>query len=114
VAREFFRIVRGSRPVLEDFVPLGATGRVLRFPEYRREFEEGISVYDDFDHACAMARKNRFRQGRFLVKLVVPDDGSVELKQTFAEHHYTLYAKPEQILSYAEPVAVPILATLGD
>jgi hypothetical protein len=58
--------------VLNDFVPLGATGRTLRFPEYRREFEEGISVYDDFDHACAMARKNRFRQGRFLVKLVIP------------------------------------------
>lgn len=112
--REFFRIVRGARPVLDDFKPLGATGRPLRFPEYRREFEEGISVYDDFGHACAMARGNRFRQGRFLVKLLIPDDGGIEFKQTFAEHHFTLYARPEQILSYAEPVAVPILATLGD
>jgi hypothetical protein len=114
VAREFFRIVHGSSPTLDDFKPLGATGRILRFPEYRREFEEGISVYDDFVHACNMARRNRFRQGRYVVKIVVPDDSSLEVNQTFAEHHFTIYGKPDQILPYASPVAVPIPDALGD
>ena len=99
MAREFFRFVRGSRPTLEDFKPIGATGRPLRFPQYRREFEEGVSVFDNFDHACRTARRNRFRQGRYIVKVTVPEDGSVEFKQTFSQHHYTLYATPEEALA---------------
>ena len=65
-------------------------------------------MYDDFDHACETARAHRFRHGTYIVKVVVPDDGSVEFKQTFEQHHYTIYAEPEQILALAEPIAVPI------
>lgn len=112
--REFFRIVRDSRPTSDDFRPLGATGRTLKFPEYRREFEEGISVFDDFAHACQTARRNRFRQGQYVVRMVIPDDGSVEVRKTFGEHHFTVYADPEQLLTYAERVAVPIPDAPGD
>jgi len=114
VGREFFRVVRGTRPTLEDFQPVAVSGRPLRYPEYRREFEEGVSVYDDFDHACEKARANRFRHGVYIVKIVVPEDGSIELRQTFAEHHYTIYAEPARILALAEDVAVPIRISGGD
>ncbi|MCC7022450.1 MAG: hypothetical protein IT338_06465 [Thermomicrobiales bacterium] len=114
MGREFFRIVRNSRPDPADFRPVGATGRPLRFPEHRREFEEGISVYDDFEHACEMARKHRFRHGAYILRIVLPDDGSVEFRQTFAPHHYTMYGTPEQILPYADDVAVGIPGVPGD
>jgi hypothetical protein len=71
-------------------------------------------VYDDFAHACELARANRFRHGAYIVKVAVPEDGSVEFKQTFAAHHYTIYAEPEKILSLAEKVAVPIQTICGD
>jgi hypothetical protein len=108
VGREFFRIVRGMQPTVDDFRPLGATARPLRFPEYRREFEEGVSVFESFGAACDMARRNRFRQGRFVVRIVLPDDGSVEVKQTFSAQHYTIYAPPKEILAYADGDAVRI------
>lgn len=108
VAHEFFRMIRGPRPTLDDFQPVAVTGRPLRFPEFRREFEEGVSVFDGFDKACEMARRLRFRQGAYVVRVVLPGDGSVEFKQTFSEHHYTIYAPPEQILAYADHAAVRI------
>ncbi len=55
-----------------------------------------------------MAEANRFRHGAYVVRLNLPDDGSVEFRQTFAAHHYTIYATPERILAYADPVAVRI------
>lgn len=55
-----------------------------------------------------MAQANRFRHGSYIVRIVLPDNSSVEFRQTFAEHHFTIYATPEQILAYADPVAVRI------
>ncbi len=71
-------------------------------------------MYDDFAHACDTARANRFRHGSYIVKVAVPEDGSVEFKQTFAEHHYTIYAESEKLLSLAEDIAVPIPVIRGD
>jgi hypothetical protein len=41
---------------------------------------------------------------------MVPDDGSVEFRQTFdEEHHYTIYAEPERVfaLNEGEPILIP-------
>jgi hypothetical protein len=115
VSREFFRIVRGREPSLEDFRSLRALGRGRpRNLRYEREWAEGVSVYDDFDQACKMARANRFRQGTFIVKIVIPEDSGIEFRQTFTEHHYTIYGEPEQILAYADAFSIEIPNAPGD
>lgn len=115
MAREFFRIVRGKEPTLEDFRSLRAQGRPLRNRTYEREWAEGISVFDDFDRACEVARTYGFRPGAYVVRIMVPDDGTVKFKQTFDdEHHYTIYAEPERVFALVEGGAVLIPGATGD
>ena len=42
------------------------------------------------------------------MKLVVPNDGSIEFRQTFTEHHFTIYADPAAVFAYAERESVRI------
>ena len=67
-------------------------------------------VLDDFKHACDVARNFNFQRGRFVAKLLVPSDGSVEFAKTFRDpHHYTIfYGSPESILDLVDGAAVPI------
>jgi hypothetical protein len=48
------------------------------------------------------------------VKLVVPDDGSIEFRQTFTKHHFTIYAEPANVFAYAESESVRIPGAPGD
>jgi hypothetical protein len=115
VAREFFRIVSGRRPTITDFRSMRDLGRPLRNRAYEREWAEGISAYDDFDRACEVARSYGFRPGRYIVKIMVPTDGTVEFKQTFDdEHHYTIYAEPERIFALVDGETVLIPGADGD
>jgi hypothetical protein len=115
VAREFFRIVHGKEPTIEDFKSLRALGRRLRDPAYEREWAEGISVYDSFDRACEVARSYRFRPGSYVVKLVVPEESDVEYRQTFEDpRHYTIYAESELILTLVTGAPVLIPGAPGD
>ena len=85
-------------------------GRPLRNRALRREWADGISVYHDFDSACEVARKYGFRPGTYIVSVLVPNDGSVEFRQTFdEEHHYPTYAEPERVFAFVEgePMRVP-------
>ena len=57
-----------------------------------------------------MARTYGFRPGTYVVNVMVPDDGSVEFRQTFdEEHHYAMYADPEQVFACVEgdPMLIP-------
>lgn len=108
--REFFRIVRGHEPTLGDFMSLRALGRRLTNPALEREWADGVSVYDNFDRACQISRKFAFRLGSYIVRVVLPDESTVEFKQTSADtHHYTIFAKPEKILALVKgaPVRIP-------
>lgn len=81
----------------------------------KREWAEGISVYDDFDAACDVARKYGFRPGAYIIRVMVPDDGSVEFRQTFdEEHHYTIYAEPERVFACVEGEPMLIPGAAGD
>jgi hypothetical protein len=115
VMREFLRIVRDSKPTLEDFTSLRAQGRRLRDPAYEREWAEGVSVYDDFERACEVARRYRFRAGSYNVKIMVTEDAGVEFRQTFEDpHHFTIYAEPALVLALVEGTAVLILGASGE
>jgi hypothetical protein len=113
--REFYRIVRGEVPDADDFRSMADLGVECVTGRRYRECAEGISVFDDFEHACAVARDYNFRRGRFIARLVVPDDGSVEFAKTFRDpHHYTIYyGSPESILALVEGAAVPIPGAPG-
>jgi hypothetical protein len=112
--REFFRIVRSERPTRDEFRSLADEGKVCVSRRNLRECAEGISVFDDFAHACMLARTYHFQRGRFVARLVVPDDGSVEFAKTFGVHHYTIYyGSPESILALVVGV-VPIPMAPGE
>jgi hypothetical protein len=76
--REFFRIVHSELPKAADFKSMGDLEIVCVSGRRYRECAEGIAVFDDFEHACAVARKYHFQRGRFVARLLVPEDGSVQ------------------------------------
>jgi hypothetical protein len=110
MAREFFRIVRSEQPDREDFTSLADQGKVCVSGKRYRECAEGVSVFDDFEHTCELARTYRFQRGRYIARLLVPEDGSVEFAKTFGVHHFTIYyGSPESILELVvgRPVRIP-------
>jgi hypothetical protein len=113
--REFFRIVRGEKPNQDDFKSLGDQGKICVSVRRFRECAEGISVFDDFLYICELARTYRFQRGRYVARLIVPEDGSVEFAKTFGKHHYTIYyGSPESILALVVGAAVLIPETPGE
>lgn len=113
--RTYFRIVRGEEPTVEDFWSLRAQGKALSDPAIEREWAEGISVFDDFDRACAVSRRYGFSHGSYVVAVVVPNDADIEIRKTFRDrHHYTIYAEPERVLALAERFAVRIPDAPGE
>jgi hypothetical protein len=115
VAREFYRIVHSEHPGWEDFRSLGDEGKVCVSGRRYRECAEGISVFDDFEHTCELARTYGFRRGTYIARLVVPEDGSVEFAHTFRDHHYTIYyGSPQSILALVAGAAVRIPGAPGD
>jgi hypothetical protein len=105
----FFRFVRSEAPELADFKSQGALGKTMRLPGDRQAWNHGVSVYDDFDAACAVAVKIRYGPGSFIAEIVLPLDHGLEVVQTGRdEHHYTIYAEAEILLGYVNTPAVRI------
>lgn len=60
-----------------------------------------MSVYDTFERAANRARRYRYKVGRFVVAVSLPDDAAIEVEQSGNDpRHHTLYAKPRQLLSF--------------
>lgn len=113
--RTYFRIVQGEEPRVEDFWSLRDQGKALSDPAIEREWAEGISVFDDFDRACAVSRRYGFSHGLYMVAVVIPSDTDIEIRKTFRDrHHYTIYAEPERVLALAERSAVRIPGAPGE
>ncbi|MGH2616904.1 MAG: hypothetical protein ACRDJC_16855 [Thermomicrobiales bacterium] len=115
MAREFFRLVSSEIPTIEDFRTQREQGRRLKHPAFEREWAEGISVYDDFERACAVARKFGFRAGSYVAKIVVPEGAGLEIRQTFDDpRHFTIYAKPALVFTLVEGATVLIPGAPGE
>ncbi|MBA2597223.1 MAG: hypothetical protein H0V00_11435 [Chloroflexia bacterium] len=115
MAREFFHIVRGKTPAIADFRTQREQGRRLKQPAYEREWAEGISVYDDFERVCAVARKFGFRAGSYVVKIVIPEDAFLEFRQTFDDpHHFTIYARAQRVMALIEGIPFCIPGSPGE
>lgn len=108
MGRTFFRIIRGREPSLDDFKSHRALGLPLLEPAFEREWSEGISVYDAEAYAIRRAIKTRHRLGAFVVPLNVPEDGTVEYRQTGTNRrHYTIYGRPEDLIALVSGSARP-------
>jgi hypothetical protein len=107
--RVFYRIIRSSQAVLDDFKSAKALGKPLRDRTHVREWEQGVSVFDSLDYAQQRARTFRFALGRFVVAIRVPDDEGIEVAQTGNDqHHFTIYAEPGRLLSMVDGDAVRV------
>jgi hypothetical protein len=103
-------MVRGETVTPRDFMSHRALGLPLTNPALAREWAEGVSVYDDFDRACKIAARFRFRFGTHLVRVALSDASTVECRQTSRDrHHYTIYAEPETIMALVQgaPIKIP-------
>lgn len=115
MAREFFHLVCDTTPTREDFRTEREQGRRLKDAAYEQEWSEGISVDDEFERVCAVARKFGFRAGSYVVKIVVPEDANLELRQTFGDsHHFTIYASAERVMDLIEGDSVRIAGSPGE
>ena len=115
MTREFFRIVRSEQPSRDDFRSLADEGKVCVSRRRFRECAEGVSVFDDLSHTCVLARTYHFQRGRYIARLVMPEDGSVDFAKTFGVHHYTIYyGSPESILSLVVGPAIRIPDAPGE
>jgi hypothetical protein len=98
--RIYYRIVRNADATEDDFKPAKDLGKPLRRPSLARQWAEGVSVSDTFEHAAAQARLYRYRLGRFVVAIRLPRQAGIEVEQTGRDlHHFTLYGTPAQLLS---------------
>lgn len=105
----YYRIVRNAIPAADDFRTAREEGLPLLDNRYLREWDEGISVYDNFEYALKRARDNRTNLGRFVATLVVPEDGSIEVRQTMRPPHHTIYASGQRALALVQGATVPAL-----
>jgi hypothetical protein len=105
----FFRIVESNPPTLWDFLSAARRGRQLRrrTPELERLFA-GISLFETFAQARDQAQV--FPQlGEFIAEIVVPNDLAIDCERTTrTEGHWTIWARPDTLLSYV------ILVTKAD
>jgi hypothetical protein len=99
VGDTFYRTVRNVISTEDDFRTAEEEGVILVDARYRREWAEGISVYDDLEYALNRARKNRSNLGRYVVTMIVPNDGSIEVRQTGRPPHHTIYAKGSRAMA---------------
>lgn len=106
----YFRFVRGPAVSLDDFRSQGALGRTLRSRGDERAFNEGISVYDDFDQACEVAASIQYLRGPYLAILSIPAELGIEVTQTGRNaRHFTVFADAERLLALVvgDPVLMP-------
>lgn len=82
----------------------------MRFAGDERAWNEGISVYDDFAHACEVAKSVRYGPGTYIVTIVLGAGHGLEVVQTGKDkHHYTIFGAASHLLTLVRgtPVRIP-------
>ena len=106
----FFRIIRGPIPTLEDFLSARDLGVSIVPPHgLEREWAASISVYDSLEYTVRRAQTTRREIGRFVIRLVVPTDGSIEVAQTTRNRrHHSIYGRPEDLIRLVRGDSIPV------
>ena len=92
----------------QDYLPAGKRGTRLRFPlateEARRQWNEGLSVFDTQAAAISAARAARGRLGRIVVRFDIPPNSAFQWQQTGKNpNHFTLYGNLPELHGYIVP-----------
>lgn len=67
-----------------------------------RRWHEGVSVYDDFDRACALAADNGFNSA---ATIVLEEPSRFEVSQYGRDqHHNTIFGEPDQLIALVAAV----------
>lgn len=99
--RTYFRIVRNPTVTEDDFKSAKDLGKPLRKASLVRQWADGVSVSDTFEHAATQARLYRYRLGRYVVAVRLPAEADVEVEQTGNDpHHFTVYGTPSKLFCY--------------
>lgn len=107
--RTYYRIIRNADATEDDFKPAKNLGKPLRKPSLARQWAEGVSVSDTFEHAAAQARLYRYRLGRFVVAIRLSEEAGIEVEQTGNDrHHFTMYGTPARLLSFVADRPHPV------
>ena len=110
VVRELFRLVRSETLTLDDFKSQGALGNRMRWnrndPDAVRRWNDGVSVFDDFDHACEVAGRNGLR---WIATIALESPSRFEVSHYGKDrYHYTIFGEPADLLVLVSDVrAVP-------
>ncbi len=107
--RTYFRIVRNRTVTEDDFKAARDLGKPLKKPSLRRQWADGVSVSDTFEHAASQVRLYRYRLGRYVVAVRLPAEVDIEVEQTGRDpHHFTVYGTPSQLLNFVTELACRI------
>lgn len=113
----FYRLLRNNPAEPSDFVPQG------RVPGYQppqrastrlmRAIMDGVSVYDTEQAAreqnSIFGRRAGGSPFRFIGILEIRDGSSITRDDEFGnEHHWDLYATPDELLSCVTPPLIPL------
>ena len=101
MAEVYYRFIGGPVVTVDDFKSAGALGKTMRRPGNQRQWNEGVSVFDDYVAACEFAASIRFGPGSYIVPISLPIGHGHEVVQTGRnQHHYTIYAAAEELIGY--------------
>ncbi len=70
-----------------------------------RRMAEGISAYDTWEAAEAIARARRGKIGSFIAEMTVTESGAITYELTGDNGHYTLWGDPEVLSATVGRVA---------
>jgi hypothetical protein len=94
-----YRIVKGSRVVVDDFLPNKERGLPAPSAPDLARLWDGISCYSTVAQARRSAIK-RPQLGRFIAELELPDGNEVRVERTLASAgHHTVWAEPSFLLT---------------
>jgi hypothetical protein len=104
VAGQLYRFLVGETPDLHDFMSQGARGNIMKFhrnnPEAVRRWNDGISVYDDFERVCEIAAAAQYVNREYFASLTLPDPNPFEVSQWGHDvHHYTIFGTPAELIA---------------
>lgn len=97
--RVVYRLVRRPRPTRVDFESRAARGVApTRRGAYYAELNRGVSVVASIAHARILRDLFPRTHWEYVAKLAIP--AGVRLEQSGWEGHYTVWAPPEDLLSW--------------
>jgi hypothetical protein len=95
LARDFYRLLTGNPPPLDDFRSYAALGKqppahIRDDPDFMHRWN-GLSVYDTYRAARNLAQARRWKRWQYIAVLRIPDDAPIIFEGPDAHGHWNLF-----------------------